>query len=287
MENINHILQEQEEIGSAIFALIDNRNVFTVPEGYFDELALKVLGKIGNIDETVPENYFEELPTQVLGKLVESPSVPEGYFDSLAIEVLGKINKVEDEEEIPAGYFEGLSDRILQKIKLDEKEINVLEEMETLSPAIAKIGNQHPFTVPAGYFENNIQSINEKLAVKPLAPIVQMGSARKVLRYAVAAVVTALLGLGIYNVTFKEDNATMNTVVLAQAEKIIETNSIDEVFNSLTEADITDYMTSKGSNINAALVASTINDADLPTPVDYLLDENALNDFLKGKNIIN
>jgi hypothetical protein len=287
MENKNTIQAEQKEINSPIFNTLENNNIFTVPDGYFDELPLKVLGKIQDLQFEVPELYFEELPLKVLGSLQESASVPEGYFDNLAVEVLGKISSTENSQEIPVGYFEGLSAGILQRIKAEEQELSSVEEMKLLSPTIAQIGNQNPFTVPAGYFENNVKSIKDQIAPRKVAPVVQMGTARKVLRYAVAAVVTGLLGFGLYTFNLDENTAEVNPAIMAQAGKIIETNSIDAAFNSLTEDDITDYMTSKGSNIDAALVAATINDADLPAAEDYLFDEEALNDYLKEKHILN
>ena len=287
MENKNTIQEEQKEIGSPVFSTIDNNNIFTVPDGYFDELPLKILGKIQDVQQEVPDNYFEELPLKVLGGLQESASVPEAYFDNLAVEVLGKIISAEKSQEIPAGYFEGLTTNVLQRIKAEEQELSSLEEMELFSPTIAEIGNQHPFTVPVGYFEKNIKTVQDQLAPKTLAPIVQMGATRKILKYAVAAVVTGLLGFGLYTFNFDSDTAEVNPVVMAQADKIIETNNIDAVFNSLTEEDITDYMTSKGSNIDAALVASTMNDTDLPAAEDYLFDEETLNDYLKEKHLLN
>lgn len=288
MENKNNIQQEQEEIGSPVFGIIDNSNVFTVPDGYFDELPLSILGKVLLQNSETPENYFEELPLRVLGKIQNEASVPEGYFETLPIEVLGKINTLSQEQTLPAGYFENLSATIMQRIKAETTEVGVLTEMEQLSPTIAIIGNKYPFTVPANYFENNVEAVTKVITDKQTAVVVKMGTARKVLRYAVAAVVTGFMGLGIYTIAFDNtQQVSSNSAVMAKADNILKTNSIDDVFNSLTEADITDYMTSKGSNINAALVASTINDADLPTAEDYMFDEEALNDFLKGKNIIN
>ncbi len=288
MENNNNIQQEQEEIGSPVFGIIDNSNVFTVPEGYFDELPVAILGKLLQQDNEVPEGYFDDLPLRVLGKIQNEAEVPEGYFEVLPIEVLGKIKTLNEEQTLPVGYFDNLSASVMQRIKAETTEVNVHTEMEQLSPAIAAIGNEHPFTVPANYFNNNIEAITKKVMEKKPAVIVQIGTARKVLRYAVAAVVTGLMGLGIYTIAFDNtQQASSNTAVMAKANNILKTNSIDDVFNSLTEADITDYMTAKGSNINAALVASTINDADLPAAEDYMFDEEALNDFLKGKNIMN
>lgn len=287
MENKNNIQNEQEEIGSPVFGIIDNSNVFTVPEGYFDELPVSVLGKVVVQNNELPDGYFDELPLSVLGKIQFEAEVPEGYFEALPIEVLGKINSISEQQTLPTGYFDNLSAVVMQRIKADETEVNVHTEMEQLSATIAGIGNKHPFTVPTGYFDNNVDVINKKITGKQPAVIVKMGTAKKILRYAVAAVVTGLMGLGIYTIAFDNQQASLNPVVMAKAENILKTNSIDDVFNSLTETDITDYMTENGSNINAALVASTINDEDLPTAEDYLFDEETLNDFLKGKNITN
>ena len=47
------------------------------------------------------------------------------------------------------------------------------------------------------------------------------------------------------------------------------------------------YLSQNGQDINAALVASSMDNEEgsLPDAADYLLDENTLNDFLKENNL--
>ncbi len=287
MPNNNHIQQEQQELAPVLFQTIDNGNIYTVPEGYFEELPIKVLGRIEETTSTIPEGYFEELPLKILGKVQQGlESVPEDYFEELPLQILGRLSAGQKQEKIPNGYFDELPASLLQRIKSENAELSVREEIKQLSPVIAEIGNEHPFTVPANYFLTAQNEITQHINTARETPVVKMATFSRIVRYAVAAAVVGLLSLGIYNIVSKNEE-TINPVVMAQADKIIKTNSIDAAFEELTEADITDYMTNKGTNINAALVASHINDADLPAAEDYMFNEDALNEYLKEKNISN
>src|SRR5471030_1360350 len=80
---------------------VSNADPFTVPAGYFDDLADRIVSR-KNLDElkkntpsedfTVPENYFEELTATIQSRIaIENAvnkedmgyTVPDGYFDNL------------------------------------------------------------------------------------------------------------------------------------------------------------------------------------------------------------
>src|ERR1700761_1039791 len=118
---------------------VGNANPFTVPDGYFDNLAgrivsLKNLYEVKSSDAgagfAVPENYFEELAGNIqrritieetLNKSEAEFTVPEGYFENLAAQIQGRIaieealGEVEEPFEVPAGYFDKLNANILAK----------------------------------------------------------------------------------------------------------------------------------------------------------------------------
>ncbi len=50
---------------------------------------------------------------------------------------------------VPSGYFEGLAASVLQKIKIQE-------ELQELSPLVAGVSKEMPYSVPQFYFDENI-----------------------------------------------------------------------------------------------------------------------------------
>jgi len=116
---------------------VNPENPFTVPSGYFDELAQQVtshirLSELKDNGEgfAIPENYFEELSSNIQGRIAieeftaaqnEAFSVPEGYFDNLQQQINARIlveealAETEENFTVPAGYFDKLTQDILNK----------------------------------------------------------------------------------------------------------------------------------------------------------------------------
>jgi len=103
-----NILDELKENGAVALLNANNRNYFSVPDNYFDDLApntlrhifIKSLPVINPF--AVPSLYFENLPDIILDKTqvrknlsfsIEEKNlyvVPDGYFNSLAENILKK-----------------------------------------------------------------------------------------------------------------------------------------------------------------------------------------------------
>jgi hypothetical protein len=213
--------------------------------------------------------------------------VDENYFDGIRAELQARIiasNFIapQNNVDVPAGYFENLPTNILAKIKAQENNI-VLTEMQELSPTIAGIGNKNVYTVPQGYFE--------QLALPTMASakVVKMGS-RSIFKYAAAAVVVGLLGLGVFTFINKDavqiNGSEVDSVVMAKANEIIQKKSFEKELENVSDEDLEQYLSQNGQDINAALVASSVDDeGNLPDASDYILDENTLDDFLKENNL--
>jgi hypothetical protein len=208
------------------------------------------------------------------------------YFDGIRAELQARIiasNFVTPQQtlDVPAGYFENLPTNILAKIKAQENN-PVFTEMEGLSPMIAGIGNSNVYTVPQGYFE--------QLAMPAItsAKVVKMGS-RSIFKYAAAAVVVGLLGFGAmkFIANTKTNNETL--AVVKQADEILKTNSFDATFASVSDKDIEKYLSQNGEDVNAALVAASMDDDNttLPDADDYLIDDKTLDNFLNDNNLKN
>ncbi len=250
------------------------------------ELSPKLAATINNNNVlTVPADYFDSLPVVTLANCIQlevKPEVPENYFEHLPAEMLTKIKELEQPATVPVGYFEGLTSTVLAAIKLG----NVHDEMQTLSPVIAAIGNKNVLTVPKGYFNNAIDEV--LLQIKPEAKIVPLNTKKWApIRYMLAAAIVGILGFAIFNLITNNPGISNQQVVMAQAEKMIKSDNLDQYFNELSATDIEGYLTEKGQDVEAALVASTINNDDLPAVEDYLLDEATLEEYLVEKNISN
>jgi hypothetical protein len=207
-------------------------------------------------------------------------SVYDNYFAEMQNDVLAAIAD-KNLLAVPEGYFENLATNILQKVKAND----VAEELQNISATVANIGNKNVYTAPQNYFEKLTHATAEKQVGK-LVPIKNSGA--KIVRFAAAAVVTGLLGLGIFTFVQKNNDSKNQTAALIkEGEKIINTNSFDADFATLTDKDLEKFLVESGENIEAAMVATTAEEAELPEVIDYYLDENTLNNFLNENNLKN
>ena len=70
------------------------------------------------------------------------------------------------------------------------------------------------------------------------------------------------------------------------ANNILKTGTFDKELETVSDKDIEQYLEQGGQDVNAALVAaSTDDEATLPEAAEYLLDENALDNYLKKKHL--
>ena len=284
MNNSNDILNELKEI-SPLIAGLEKVNVFTVPAGYFDSLGSTVLMSVreeagGGLLQSIGNN--------------SAMQVPQGYFESLADNILHKIKSGENEATelkelsptlynipnnnvftVPQGYFESLADNILNKATSED---NAATELKALSPMLYSIQNENVFTVPRGYFESLAANILDK--VKPqTAKVVTMGRRRitTILRYAVAAVFTGVMALGVYKFIDKPVVTSELPQYVEDGKKI---KDVDAELAKVSDDDIIKYLQANGSDVDVAVVSNTVDENELPTQEDYLTDDKALDKYL-------
>ena len=220
-------------------------------------------------------------------------TVKETYFSTLPEIITSQINvgkKIISAKNltVPEGYFESLAGNILNKIYALESDVSV--EVNEISPMIAGIKNKETFTVPARYFDELTFLSKQKQTAK----IISIDKPRSFFKYAAAAMITGLLGLGIVNI-FYDDNTATNIITTAQVTSgtnlpntVIMSGSFDEALKSVPDIEIEEYLQQSGQDVNAALVASSTDDVDkLPEATDYLLDENVLENYLKENDLKN
>lgn len=247
------ILEELKEI-SSVLAAIGNQNVYRVPP-----------------------QYFENFSSSLINRLTEESDLPAAHLPTLTV---------------PKGYFENLPALVLEKIKTEATTVTAKEEIALLSPTLAGIGNKQVYKVPQNYFEHSVATLAK--APQHKAKVVAVNFRKRILQYAAAVIIClglALFAVKLYQKPAGETNnmaqVTNTKVLMNQAETIIKNQSFDEVLQQVSENEIESYLTQRGLDVEAALVASTIEADNLPSAEDYLFNEDALSEFLKEQKIPN
>ena len=296
MQNKIDILNELKAL-SPVVAEIEKVNVFTVPFGYFDVLSNDILA---SLNEQFPGSI------QTLGA-EKGNKVPEGYFDSLADNILHKI-KVQAQEqtaadelralspmlysiqgenvfEVPYNYFSNLPAVTLNKIN----NATVIDELKILSPVLYGIQNKNVFEVPQGYFETLADEIKGKVQPQEAKVITMPKRNNSFLKYAAAAVFMGIITFGVFKFT---NNTTTKPIEVATVDPsvklgqdIVKQKTFDKELASMTNADIINYLKENGESLDIAAVTNNIDEKDLPSQDDYLLDEKALDNFLDGVTV--
>ena len=289
METKTDILNELFSI-SPLIAGINRVNIFTVPQGYLDSI-------IGTVLACLQE---ENTNTDLIYKN-PSADIPKGYFDQLATSILNKIKTGETaaEEisnlspflhsiqnknvfEVPDGYFESID----QLISIQLKTATPKEELKGLSPLLDTIQSKNVFEVPDEYFTGLAENILKKVQ-PPVAKVIVMHKRNLFIKYAVAAMMTGVLALGLYRYIDKPVSpvSQINTVATLDATVEKGKNMNDKQFNealeNLTEADIAKYLEKNGDITDVAVLGNNIEESNLPSQEDYLLDEKTLEKYLK------
>ena len=218
-------------------------------------------------------------------------SVPEGYFESFpAISLIRSSSPILANDRgfaVPEGYFENLSGLILEKIKKGERS----RELNTISPWLSDLQSENVFSVPTGYFENFAAVILSKVST-PKAIIKTMGK-RSVWQYAAAAVVSGIImASSLWIGTKSADSSTAQgndyaavevtgNKILSEAKQYSSVSDITREISTLPKDDILQYLDKTSTDADLEILASSLNTKELPEPEDYLLDEQALNNYLE------
>ena len=290
MGNRTDILNELKEL-SATIAALEKVNVFTVPVGYFEHL-----------ENDIWMGIEHENGSGKNSSLVSSfTDVPNGYFNTLANTILTKIKAQEFEDadteikalspqlfnvknkrtfETPPGYFDSLAGSILTKIRAQETE-DAATEIRTLSPMLYSIQNKNVFEVPQGYFKNVSDDVLNN--VKPQPKVITMQSrSSSFLKYAVAAAFTGVMALGVFKFTTKTND---DSVLPGYVTAGLQVQNVDQELANISDAEIVKYLESSGTDVKAAVVANSVDENELPSQEDYLMDEKALDKYLNSINI--
>ena len=213
--------------------------------------------------------------------------VPSGYFEYLGADILmaietesGSANAIASIDDVPTGYFDTLASSILTKIKTEQAE-DATTEIRALSPMLYSIQNENVFEVPQGYFKNLAESLVNK--VNPQAKVISLQRRSSTFfKYAVAAAFTGVMALGVFKFTAKTDDIMELPEYVTAGLKV---NDVDGELAKIADADIVKFLEANGSDVKAALVANSVDENELPSEEDYLMDEKALDKYLNSINI--
>jgi hypothetical protein len=201
-----------EELGSlsALVATISRENPYRVPDGYFSDLPVMILGRIVTPGPS-PEPELPQLSR--IGELDASKSltfsVPDGYFDGLAQQVLSRIKAgaaTDNAFDKAAAEPDELPVMLAQAVRITPYQVPE-GYFEELSPVLAVLREKNPYTVPAGYFEHLAIEIGAKTTaetpahtmtaagspVRSAAKVIGLGQRRTWWKYPAAAVVAGLI----------------------------------------------------------------------------------------------
>jgi len=187
----NNIAQELHELESSL-TLLSAQHTYSVPEGYFEGLAERVLSRIRAMEAVTAADELGHLSPLLSGMPKTLPY------------------------QVPAGYFADMESTLVSVAMYGEQ--NASEELGSISPLLSGLKKEMPYSVPAGYFD----TISTPVAkVHQPAKVVSMGGSRKWFRYAAAAVVTGVIALlGFLYVSRDTTGSTEGTSV-ARFEKAV------------------------------------------------------------------
>jgi hypothetical protein len=274
-----------------MIARVNKVNVFTVSEGYFESISDTVLICLqeGNI-------VYNTTSSQI------ADDVPQGYFDNLASSILDRIKSTETSSEeiqtlspllfdlqkrqvftVPTNYFESLPGLIIEKIDSPF----IVTTSNEISLLLQELQKKNVFELPEGYFNGLADTIVKKVQQPVNARVVSMRSTW--IRYAVAAMMTGVVALGLYKYIDKTGPGVVevNSTTVASLDAAIKhgTSMNEQQFNegldNLTETEIAKYLEKNGDINDVALLRNNLEESNLPSQEDYLLDEATLDNYLK------
>lgn len=207
---------------------------------------------------------------------------PEGYFEQFPLLQLKQISKHSSGiQEVPKGYFEDFAARVMKSISSEMEVIS--ESGDPTSEILSSIGKVNPYQAPIGYFDHFAQQV--KPSVEIPAKVVSMAPRFSMMRYAIAAALTGLLGLSLFQWMNTSTSTTDQSTPYLAANKIISEDKYEEVLQTISAEEIIQYLEQSGDDVNAALVAEAAVQDQLPAPEDYWMDEQTLDQFLNSLNL--
>jgi hypothetical protein len=280
MNTRNDILRELQELQSTL-AGREVVNVFTVPEGYFEGLSDIVMRTINgeNILKTitqadgtdVPEGYFDTLAGNILSKIKQQSAAADNGETEESLSPLLESLRLKNVFEVPEGYFEGFTGKINEKLLGGD-------ELAALPALLQELQHKNIFEVPQGYFDGLVTEIMSKLKPAP-SKLVRMRSGLRVAKYAVAAAFAGVMALSVYKFV-QPKQVELTTIQKEGIALSKDAGKYDSEFEQVTDEAIVKFLETEGHDVDAALVAVAVDEKELPTEDELMLDDKTLDNFL-------
>lgn len=246
MTQRDNILHELKELESKL-ANASPLNVYSIPVGYFEELAANILSRIKAMGSDALHDEMK--------------------FLSPFISNIPPVNPY----SVPVGYFEKLEDTLMGVIRNTEEDQTPQEELEDLSPLLSSLNKQIPYKVPERYFDSLNSAVSKKITSSE-AKVISLSS-RKWFRYAAAAVIVGFIALGGLLFLYKKETIDPSDKSFAWVEKSMKKVSTDEIDEFI---DMTDKMApviaSNGEKNDVKELIKNISDKEIQ---DFLNDAEA------------
>ncbi|MDB5198365.1 MAG: hypothetical protein JWO92_328 [Chitinophagaceae bacterium] len=244
MEFSTEISDELNNI-SSLLAGMEKKNVFSVPEEYFNELSINIFKKINTINSefktdklTVPEGYFENLSSSVLNKIKSLQDDPAQELRTLSPMLYSIQN--ENVFRVPAGYFRNLENDILDKV----------------------------ITKPP----TKIIELKKRASIWKYA-------AAAVVTGAIGVSSLMLFNTSKQSAAGKADDLSVSSSIKT-ASQFKNEQQVKTAIATLSDDEIIKYLEKTGTDTDNEALAAGIDENTLPAPNDYLLDEKTLDTYL-------
>jgi hypothetical protein len=260
-----------EEVLSPVL-LQAKQNPYQVPQGYFEGLADTILQRVTANEEEVlspvllraknnpyevPQDYFNNLPQALLNRVKAEEAANAHEELEILSPLLSGIGK-KTPFSMPAGYFEDLSENAMAGAQAIDF---VNDELENLSPLMSSLRTKQVYEVPAGYFEQLPQQIIQATNAQQPAKVIKVSFTRRVMRYAVAAVVAGIIGIAGY--VYQGHNGGGDTIISPPpTQPSIAKADLDSVSDEMLEKYL-ENQTAAPAEIAAAATASNNNNVDI------------------------
>lgn len=220
-----------------------------------------LLAKVGKTNVfIIQDNYFDLLSDRIL--------------DRVAATSVYRLASSETLFSTPENYFSKLPGHLMARIK--ELENEAQHEIEEISPLLSSLKNINVFSVDRNYFSRFT------VPVKTEAPVIKMQSFNRFWKYASTAAIAGIMAVSALLIENYNDKSVNGVIAyeLSLAKTFKNSTQLNNAISDLSADDIINYLDQSSTNADESDLANSILEKELPSSEDYLIDENALNNYL-------
>jgi hypothetical protein len=167
---------------------------------------------------------------------------------------------------VPKDYFDRFHENLMQRIRKEEKQ-DISAELEEISPVLAaRLSKKMPFSLPEGYFSENLLSPSLET---PEAPVIPMFPAKRTRVLYAAAAVVALVG--IFSLLYRANDVQPSPAAVV---------NISSELPKMKASELNNYLLNSPDDVQAEpLSLAGLDDVDFESLIDEVNDKE-LSEFL-------